>query len=228
MPHGWLNCPFELPGVPHDAISEPMFEYLRMRLLPVSAMYTLPAASLAIPEGDDRDAGSWTMNGGAVRTTERRNQTAHGGSFFADRLVTDALGQADWSSQPPGVYDLNLQVDGEFRELKQVRQALADPLQEIIEAIKPEAVYFTEHNGSRGATLVVDVKQASDIPSLAEPWFLTFDADVDFRIAMTPEDLGRSGIEALARATAQANSAGPFAVREVGTSRRLVRQRCLP
>ena len=69
----------------------------------------------------------------------------------------------------------------------------------IIEAIKPEAVYFTEHNGSRGAMLVVDVKQASDIPSLAEPWFLTFDADVDFRIAMTPEDLGRSGLEALGK-----------------------------
>jgi hypothetical protein len=69
----------------------------------------------------------------------------------------------------------------------------------IIEAIRPEAVYFTEHNGSRGATLVVDVKQASDIPALAEPWFLTFDAEVDFRIAMTPEDLGRSNLEALGK-----------------------------
>lgn len=69
----------------------------------------------------------------------------------------------------------------------------------IVESIRPEAVYFTEYNGSRGATLVVDVKQASDIPSLAEPWFLVFDAEVDFRIAMTPEDLGRSNLEALGK-----------------------------
>jgi hypothetical protein len=69
----------------------------------------------------------------------------------------------------------------------------------IVEAIRPEAVYFTEYNGSRGATLVVDVKQASDIPALAEPWFLAFDAAVDFRIAMTPEDLGRSNLEALGK-----------------------------
>ena len=69
----------------------------------------------------------------------------------------------------------------------------------IIELIRPEAVYFTEYNGSRGATLVVDVKQASDIPSLAEPWFLAFDATVDFRIAMTPEDLGRSNLEGLGK-----------------------------
>ena len=47
--------------------------------------------------------------------------------------------------------------------------------------------------------MVVDVKQVSDIPSLAEPWFLAFDADVDFRIAMTPEDLGRANLEALGK-----------------------------
>ncbi len=69
----------------------------------------------------------------------------------------------------------------------------------IIELIRPEAVYFTEYDGSRGAMLVVDVKQASDIPSLAEPWFLAFDATVDFRIAMTPEDLGRSNLEGLGK-----------------------------
>jgi hypothetical protein len=34
---------------------------------------------------------------------------------------------------------------------------------------------------------------------LAEPWFLTFQADVEFRIAMTPEDLKRSGIDGMGK-----------------------------
>ena len=39
----------------------------------------------------------------------------------------------------------------------------------ILEAIKPEAVYFTEHCGHRGAVLVVDLPDPSKIPFLAEP-----------------------------------------------------------
>ena len=69
----------------------------------------------------------------------------------------------------------------------------------ILEQIKPEAVYFTDLNGQRGGVLVVDVKDASDIPALAEPWFLTFEADVEFRIAMTPEDLARADLDKLGK-----------------------------
>ncbi|MEO6354356.1 MAG: panthothenate synthetase [Oxalobacteraceae bacterium] len=67
----------------------------------------------------------------------------------------------------------------------------------IMDEIKPEAAYFTEHNGHRGATLIVDVEQASQIPALAEPWFLQFNADCQFRIAMTPEELQQAGLEQL-------------------------------
>ena len=70
-------------------------------------------------------------------------------------------------------------------------------LNRILEAIKPETVYFTEQNGQRGAVLIVDVPDASKVPVLAEPWFLTFQADVEFRIAMTPDDLKRSGIDGM-------------------------------
>lgn len=69
----------------------------------------------------------------------------------------------------------------------------------ILEEIKPESVYFTEQNGHRGATLVVHVEQASQIPALAEPWFLHFNADCQFRIAMTPEDLQQAGLEELGK-----------------------------
>lgn len=72
-------------------------------------------------------------------------------------------------------------------------------MQKILDAIKPEAAYFSESNGCRGGTLVVNVDSPSDVPRLAEPWFLTFDAHVEFRVAMTPEDLAKSGLESLGK-----------------------------
>jgi hypothetical protein len=68
-------------------------------------------------------------------------------------------------------------------------------IQRIIETIKPEVVYCTEQEGNRGLFLVVDVKESSSIPSLAEPFFLSFNATCQFRIAMSPEDLAKSGID---------------------------------
>ncbi len=68
-------------------------------------------------------------------------------------------------------------------------------LNKILEAIKPDAVYFTEQHGKRGAVLIVNLPNDAKVPALAEPWFLTFDADVEIRIAMTPEDLKHSGID---------------------------------
>ena len=74
-----------------------------------------------------------------------------------------------------------------------------EKIRKILEKIKPEAVYFTEHQGSRGATLVVKLKDASDIPALSEPFFLTFEADVEFRVAMTPEDLEKADLGSLGK-----------------------------
>jgi hypothetical protein len=68
----------------------------------------------------------------------------------------------------------------------------------ILQDLKPEAAYFTEHDGTRGAVLVIDVAEPSRVPSFAEPFFLNFNADCRFRIVMSPEDLGRAGLEALA------------------------------
>jgi hypothetical protein len=68
-------------------------------------------------------------------------------------------------------------------------------IKRILDEIKPEAVYFSEFGGNRGGILVVNLNDASEIPALAEPWFLTFNAEVEFRIAMTPEDLARAGLE---------------------------------
>ena len=72
-------------------------------------------------------------------------------------------------------------------------------LRRILEEVKPEAVYFTEQNGRRGAVLIIDLADPSKLPSIAEPWFLTFNADVEFRIVMTPEEVQKAGLEELGK-----------------------------
>ena len=72
-------------------------------------------------------------------------------------------------------------------------------MKRILEALKPESVYFTEFGGLRTALLVVHLDDASQIPALAEPWFLNFNADVEFHVAMTPEDLAKAGLDALGK-----------------------------
>ena len=69
----------------------------------------------------------------------------------------------------------------------------------ILEECNPETVYFTEEDGCRGAILAVEVVKASDIPRLAEPWFLSFNASVHFHIAMTPEELRKAALDDLGR-----------------------------
>ncbi|MGC2458747.1 MAG: hypothetical protein WA435_12220 [Gallionellaceae bacterium] len=69
----------------------------------------------------------------------------------------------------------------------------------ILDATKPEAVYFTNYEGRRGAIMIVDLKDASRVPAFAEPWFLAFNAEVDFHVVMTPEDLGRAGLDELGK-----------------------------
>lgn len=69
----------------------------------------------------------------------------------------------------------------------------------ILESIRPEAAYFTEQHGHRGAVIIVELADASKIPALAEPWFLMFQADVEFRVAMTPDDLKRAGLDELGK-----------------------------
>jgi hypothetical protein len=74
-----------------------------------------------------------------------------------------------------------------------------EKLQKILAETKPEAVYFVEFNGKRGAIMIVNVEDPSKIPSFAEPWFLSFNADVEFHITMSPEDLGKAGWKSLAK-----------------------------
>jgi len=77
--------------------------------------------------------------------------------------------------------------------------SVGSKMEAILDAIKPEAVYFTEMNGQRTAVMIVELEKPSGIPALAEPWFLTFNADVEFHVVMSPEDLKEAGLDGLGK-----------------------------
>jgi hypothetical protein len=71
---------------------------------------------------------------------------------------------------------------------------LGSTIEQILADLKPEAAYFfADDNGQRSGSIVFDMKDSSEIPGIAEPWFLAFNAKVSFRPIMNPEDLGKAG-----------------------------------
>jgi len=71
---------------------------------------------------------------------------------------------------------------------------LGTTVQGILADLKPEAAYFfADDNGNRSGSIVFDMKDTSQIPAIAEPWFLAFNAKVSFRPVMNPQDLAAGG-----------------------------------
>ena len=77
--------------------------------------------------------------------------------------------------------------------------SVGSKMKKILEQTKAEAVDFTEYEGRRGAIMIINIDDPLEVPKFAEPWFLSFNADVQFHIAMTPEELERSGLEKLGK-----------------------------
>ena len=70
---------------------------------------------------------------------------------------------------------------------------LEKTIQAILEEQKPEAAYFLASGGKRTVLLIVDLKNASEIPKYAEPWFLAFDASIEILPVMVAADLKKAG-----------------------------------
>lgn len=68
---------------------------------------------------------------------------------------------------------------------------IAKIIGEAMERMRPEAAYFSTHDGNRGAYFVFDLADPSQVPVIAEPFFQGVDARIDFSPVMTLEDLQR-------------------------------------
>jgi hypothetical protein len=76
-------------------------------------------------------------------------------------------------------------------------------MEDMMQELQPEAVYFTARDGKRTGYIVFDLKEPSDIPSVAEPFFMSVNASIEMSPAMTPADV-RAGLEKASKAFAAA------------------------
>jgi hypothetical protein len=78
---------------------------------------------------------------------------------------------------------------------KAARTGMLGPaFQKMVDAMKPEAAYFTAtSSGERGGFVVFDLADPSQIPAVAEPFFLTFNAKLWFSPVMSAQDLQKAG-----------------------------------
>jgi hypothetical protein len=71
---------------------------------------------------------------------------------------------------------------------------LGSTIEQILADLKPEAAYwYADDGGHRSGSIVFDMKDTSEIPAVAEPWFLAFHAKVSFRPVMNTQDLAKAG-----------------------------------
>jgi hypothetical protein len=87
-----------------------------------------------------------------------------------------------------------------MKDMEAANSAIAEGrLQKIIEKVSktivPETTFFTAEQGYRTGIFIFDLKDASLIPSIAEPFFTELNAKVEFFPGMDVNELGR-GLEA--------------------------------
>ena len=67
--------------------------------------------------------------------------------------------------------------------------ALPRVIGDALTRLKPEAAYFTADGGNRTGYFVIDLKDQSDLPQIAEPFFQELNAKVEFMPVMNADDL---------------------------------------
>ena len=67
--------------------------------------------------------------------------------------------------------------------------SLQKSFETIMSKMKPEAAYFFAEHGLRSAMMIFDMKDASEIPAIAEPLFSGLNARIQLLPVMNADDL---------------------------------------
>jgi hypothetical protein len=92
---------------------------------------------------------------------------------------------------------LKVQMDVDAANRAIADGSLGELMERMMGEIQPEAAYFTALEGMRTALIFFDLKEPSQIPSIAEPFFQALEASIEFSPVMNRDDL-RAGLERLA------------------------------
>ena len=84
-----------------------------------------------------------------------------------------------------------LNIDFDTEKSNEVIRAgrMGKTLQRILTDLKPEAAYAYPLNGRRGMTIIVDAPDGAILPSLAEPFWLELNAQVEALPCMNADEL---------------------------------------
>lgn len=93
---------------------------------------------------------------------------------------------------------LKMQTDVEAGNRAIKDGSFGQMLERVMAKITPEAAYFTAIDGKRTGLIFFDLKDASDIPAISEPFFMTVGASIELLPVMTPEDV-QKGLEEAAK-----------------------------
>ena len=84
---------------------------------------------------------------------------------------------------------LTVELDTEKANAAITADTLGQTIESALGSLKPEAVYFGAKDGRRTGFVVFDLREPSDIPSVAEPFFQKLGAKVSFIPVMSLEDV---------------------------------------
>jgi hypothetical protein len=78
---------------------------------------------------------------------------------------------------------------------------LGTTVESILNDLQPEVAYFLAEKGKRTAHLILNMEDASQLPAMAEPFFLATGAEIEVTPVMFAEDLQEAApaIEAAAK-----------------------------
>lgn len=97
---------------------------------------------------------------------------------------------------------LTVSIPVETGNAAAIRGTLFSTIQQILADLRPEAAYFSERDGERQITIILDMRDSSQLPGISEPWFLAFNSRVTVRPAMSLQDLadGLHGLQSAVKA----------------------------